>query len=95
MSNLTKLEFAALDISSKNYLSWILDVEIHLEAMALAETIKDDIEESPQNRAKAMIVIHHHFYEELKMKLCGEKVTEEDMLEKTFTTFHASNKLLQ
>ena len=154
MSNLTKLEFVALDISSKNYLSWILDVEIHLEAMALAKTIKDDIEESPQNRAKAMIVIHHHFHKELKtefltkkdplslwkkskeryenhksvilpkarydwmhlrlqdfksvseyhlalfkitsqLKLCGEKVTEEDMLEKTFTTFHASNKLLQ
>ena len=33
MSNLTKLEFVALDILGKNYLSWILDVEIHLEAM--------------------------------------------------------------
>ena len=30
-----------------------------------------------------------------QLKLCGEKVTEEDMLEKTFTTFHASNVLLQ
>ena len=148
MSNLTKLEFAALDISGKNYLSWILDVEIHLEAMAFAETIKDDNEKSPQNRAKAMIFIRHHLHEELKieylmekdplslwkkpkegyenhksvilpntccdwmhlrlqefksvseynsalfkitsqLKLCGEKVTEEDMLEKTFTTFHA------
>ena len=29
------------------------------------------------------------------MKLCGEKVTEEDMFEKTFTAFHASNILLQ
>ena len=154
MSNLTKLEFATLDISGKNYLSWILDVEIHLEAMALAETIKDDNEESPQNRAKAMIFIRHHLHGELKtefltekdplslwkklkeryenhksvilpkarydwmhlrlqdfksvseynlalfkitsqLKLYGEKVTEEDMLEKTFTTFHASNKLLQ
>jgi len=27
--------------------------------------------------------------------LCGEKVTEEEMLEKTFSTFHASNVLLQ
>ena len=49
MSNLTKLEFVALDISGKKYISWILDVEIHLEAMALVETIKDDNEESPQN----------------------------------------------
>src|SRR4051794_6333457 len=30
-----------------------------------------------------------------KLILCGEKVTDEDMLEKTFSTFHASNVLLQ
>ena len=30
-----------------------------------------------------------------RWKLCGEKMTDEDMLEKTSTTFHASNVLLQ
>ena len=30
-----------------------------------------------------------------KLKLCREKITDKDMLEKTFTTFHASNVLLQ
>ena len=35
MSNLTKLEFDALDIPSKNYLSWILDAKIQLDAMTL------------------------------------------------------------
>ena len=30
-----------------------------------------------------------------QLKLCGENITEEDMLEKTFTTFHALNVLLQ
>ena len=44
MSNLTKLEFVKLDISSKNYLSWILDVEIHLTSMNLGETIKEENE---------------------------------------------------
>lgn len=29
------------------------------------------------------------------LTLCGEKITDEDMLEKTFSTFHASNVLLQ
>ncbi|KAG2693365.1 hypothetical protein I3760_08G092800 [Carya illinoinensis] len=29
------------------------------------------------------------------LKLCGEKVTDDDLLEKTYTTFHASNVLLQ
>ncbi|XP_038984374.1 uncharacterized protein LOC120111398 [Phoenix dactylifera] len=154
MSNLTKLEFVALDISGKNYLSWILDAEIHLDAMNLGNTIKEENQASLQDRAKAMIFLRHHLHEELKteyltvkdplilwnnlkeryehqkcvilpkarydwmhlrlqdfksvseynsalfkisslLKLCGEKVTDEDMLEKTFTTFHASNVLLQ
>ena len=41
MTNITKLEFAALDISDKNYLSWILDAKIHLDAMNLGNTIKE------------------------------------------------------
>ncbi|TMW98606.1 hypothetical protein EJD97_003806 [Solanum chilense] len=35
MSNLSKLEFVTLDISGKNYLSWVLDSEIHLTAKGL------------------------------------------------------------
>ncbi|XP_056853203.1 uncharacterized protein LOC108831215 [Raphanus sativus] len=30
-----------------------------------------------------------------KLKLCGETITDADMLEKTFSTFHTSNMLLQ
>ena len=30
-----------------------------------------------------------------QLKLCGEKITDADMLEKTFSTFHASNLVLQ
>ena len=66
MSNLTKLEFVALNISRKNYLSWILDAEIYLEAMNLEDTIKDDNKTSQQDCAKAMIFIRHHLHEELK-----------------------------
>ncbi|XP_012827642.1 PREDICTED: uncharacterized protein LOC105948927 [Erythranthe guttata] len=150
MANITKLEFAALDISRRNYLTWILDAEIHLNA----ETIKDGNEESEQDKAKSMIFIRHRLHEGLKseylgvkdpatlwnnlkerydhqksvilpkaryewmhlrlqdfksvneynsamfkivsrFRLCGDDVTEQDMLEKTFTTFHASNMLLQ
>lgn len=31
----------------------------------------------------------------LKLKMCGENVTYKDMIEKTFSTFHTSNVLLQ
>ncbi|CAL2237734.1 unnamed protein product [Prunus armeniaca] len=154
MSNLTKLEFVALDISGKNYLTWILDAEIHLNAKDLGNTIKEGNEASLQDRSKAMIFLRHHLHEGLKseylgvkdptilwknleerydhqksiilpkarydwmhmclqdfktvnkynsamfktvsqLRLCGDTVTDEDMLEKTFTTFHASNMLLQ
>ena len=30
-----------------------------------------------------------------KLKLCGENITDKDMLEKTFSTFHTNNVLLQ
>ena len=66
MSNITKLEFAALDISGDNYLSWILDAEIHLDAKNLGETIKEKNEASSQDRARAMIFLWHHLHEGLK-----------------------------
>jgi len=37
MSNLSKLEFVALDISGKNNLSWVLDAKIHLTTKGLGE----------------------------------------------------------
>ena len=66
MTNITKLEFAALDISGKNYLSWILDTEIHLNAMNLRNTIKEGNIASQQDHAKALIFLHHHIDEGLK-----------------------------
>ncbi|KAL5863773.1 hypothetical protein ACOSQ3_001287 [Xanthoceras sorbifolium] len=154
MSNLKNLQFFALDISGNNYLSWILDAEMHLQAMNLQDTVKEENETSLQDKAKAIIFLRHHLHENLKvqyltvkdplilwknlkdrydhqrdvflpkarydwihlrlqdfktvteynsalfkitsqLKLCGETVTEHDMLEKTFSTFHASNVLLQ
>ena len=142
MSNLAKLEFTALDITGKNYLSWILDAEIHLDSMGLGDTIKKANTASSQDKAKSMIFLRHHIHEGLKieyltvkdladlweslkerfdhqktvilpraryewmhlrlqdfksisdfnstmfrissrLKLCGEKVTNEDILEKT------------
>ena len=154
MSKISSLNFIAVDISGKNYLSWILNAEINLEAINFGETIKEGNQSSLQDCAKALIFLRHHLHEDLKneylnvkdplilwtelkkrfdhqktvilpkacydwmhlrlqdfksvseynsalfkissqLKLCGENITEEDMLEKTFTTFHASNVLLQ
>ncbi|CAN6541272.1 unnamed protein product [Malus baccata var. baccata] len=154
MANLTKLDFVALNITGKNYLTRVMDAKIHLEAGNLGETIKEDNSASSQDQANAMILIRRYLDEGLKseylkienpltlwnalknrynhqktmilpraryewahlriqdfktvteynsamfrissqLKLCGETIIEEDMLEKTFSTFHASNVLLQ
>ncbi|XP_071913907.1 uncharacterized protein [Coffea arabica] len=69
--------------------------------MGLGNTIVDENDASNQDRAKAMIFLRRHLDEGLKVEitsqlsLCGEKVTDENMLEKTFSTFHVSNMLLQ
>ncbi|KAL6532324.1 hypothetical protein OROGR_014294 [Orobanche gracilis] len=154
MANITKLDFIALDIYGKNYLSWTLDADIHLISKGLGETIKEGNKESQQDRAKALLFLRHHLHDDLKieyltvkdpselwknlkerfdhqrtvvlpraryelmnlrlqdfknvsaynselfrisstLKLCGENITDEDMLEKTFSTFTASNMILQ
>ncbi|PIN26887.1 hypothetical protein CDL12_00351 [Handroanthus impetiginosus] len=63
MTNLMKLEFAALDITGKNYLSWMLDAEIHLDAKGLGNTIMKENEASKQDKANAMIFLRHHLDE--------------------------------
>ena len=45
MTNLVKLEFVALDVSENNYLSWFLDMILHLSANSLKDTI--DFENNP------------------------------------------------
>ena len=67
MSKISSLNFIALDISGKNYLSWILDAEINLDAANL-ETIKEGNQRSVQDRAKALIFLRHHLHEDLKIE---------------------------
>ena len=60
MSKLSHLEFNALDISGNNYLSWILDAEIHLDSMDLGDTIKAENNTSQKDIAKAIIFFRRH-----------------------------------
>lgn len=41
MSNISKLEFDALDISENNYLTWALDAQIYLDTKGNGDTIKE------------------------------------------------------
>ncbi|PIN22201.1 hypothetical protein CDL12_05090 [Handroanthus impetiginosus] len=77
MSDLTKLEFEALNITGKNYLSWVLDAEIHLDAKGLGVVIIAENEISSRDKAKGMIFLRHHLHEGLK----AEYFTVKDPLE--------------
>ncbi|XP_049391500.1 uncharacterized protein LOC125855889 [Solanum stenotomum] len=77
MSNLSKLEFVTLNIFGKNYISWVFDVEIHLTAKGLGDSIIKGNKASNQDKAKAMIFLHHHLDESLK----AEYLTVKDPLE--------------
>ena len=91
MSNITKLEFVALDISGKNYLSWILVTKLHLDAMDLGATIKQGNQASLQDRTKALIFLLHHLHEGLK----NEYLTVKDLstLWSNLKERHATKKL--
>ncbi|CAM8932298.1 unnamed protein product [Rhodiola kirilowii] len=101
MTNLVKLDFSPLDIDGTNYMSWTMDIEIHLQSMNLSETIKEGNEPSEIDMAKSLIFIRRHLHEDLKneivthLRFCRVIKIDDEMLEKTFSTFHASNVTLQ
>ena len=73
MSNLAKLDFTALDISGKNYLSWVLDAQTHLNANGLGDAIKEKNNASSQDKAKTLIFIRRHLHEGLKAEYLIDK----------------------
>ena len=77
MSNISKLEFEALDITGNNYLNWSQDAELHLQARNLGDAITSDNTMSRQDRAKALIFLRHHIHSDLK----SEYLTVKDPFE--------------
>ncbi|XP_056856475.1 uncharacterized protein LOC130505892 [Raphanus sativus] len=53
MANMEKIQFPALDITGTNYISWVTNVELHLESLGLSETIKENNTSIPQDKAKS------------------------------------------
>ncbi|XP_020266707.1 uncharacterized protein LOC109842213 [Asparagus officinalis] len=93
MSNITKREFAELVVDGSNYLTWVLDVEIYLDSCDLSNTIVLASQSTSAQKEKALIFLRHHLNKDLKNEYLTEKETE--LIEKTLSTFHASNLILQ
>ncbi|XP_012854500.1 PREDICTED: uncharacterized protein LOC105974002 [Erythranthe guttata] len=156
MAGIEKQKFQILDVTGSNFLSWCLDIKLHLQGLDLVKALDcvDIKEANRKDEANAMIFIRHHLSEDLKdeyiqlerpseiwqklkerfdhtktvilpqaqynwqhlrlqdfksvadynsalfklesrLALCGVKISEYDKLEKTFSTMHASNLVLQ
>lgn len=72
MNSIEKLKFQALKIDGTNFLSWSLDVEAHLAAKDLQDTIITDNGPTLQQKAKALILIRHHLEDTLKRQYMNE-----------------------
>ena len=66
MTNLVNLEFVALDIMGKNYMSWILNVEMYLQSMGLIDIIKENNNTTLQDKTKSIIFLRRHLDEGLE-----------------------------
>nr|GEV44069.1 hypothetical protein [Tanacetum cinerariifolium] len=74
MSNLSKLEFGALNVTGKNYMPWVLDVKMHLESFGISQTIVENNDSPPQDKARENIFLRKHIDDGLKF----EYLTTED-----------------
>ncbi len=71
-SNLSKLEFNALSYTGDNYMSWKLNLSMHLESLGLLKTITED-DATAQEKARALIFIRKHLDDFLKSECLSVK----------------------
>ena len=76
MATLTNMQIPALEVWGGNYLSWVLDAKMHLQAMSLEGTIVEGNEASLWEKSKAMVFLRRHIHKSLK----AQYLTVEDPL---------------
>ena len=66
MANIKKPKFNILDVSGNNYLSWCLDVELHLQGQWLVGILVVAGKYNEKDEANALIFIRRHLLDALK-----------------------------
>ena len=66
MANIEKPKFHILEVSGNNYLSWCLDMKMHLQGQGLAKAIKDAGTTDAKDKANALIFIRRHLHMSLQ-----------------------------
>ncbi|KAL7123648.1 hypothetical protein ACP275_01G118800 [Erythranthe tilingii] len=67
MEHLSKLDFTHLNVSGENYMSWTMDVKIHLTRKKLRMAIVKENLLNEAQKAEAMILIRRHLDEVLRL----------------------------
>ena len=68
MLNFIKCEFIPLNVSGKNYLSWVLDAKILLVANGIKEPIEEENTATPQQKSQALAFYRRHLDKGLKVE---------------------------
>ena len=66
MANIEKPKFHIHDVSGSNYLSWFLDVELHIQGQRLVHTLTEDGDFIENDEENALIFIRRHLPDCLK-----------------------------
>ncbi|CAM0144815.1 unnamed protein product [Urochloa decumbens] len=101
MSNVVGPDFPKLVPfgACREYLTWAWNVRDHLDQKNLIGTIFPGTECSDQQKAQALQYMRRHLNEDFRnevsqLKICDQEVTDEEMIEKTLSTFPPSQPLL-
>nr|TKW35111.1 hypothetical protein SEVIR_2G350000v2 [Setaria viridis] len=103
MSNVVRPDFPRLVPygARRKYLMWASNVRDYLAQNELLGTIFTGTECSDQQKeAQALLYMRRHLnedfrYEVSELKICDQEITDEEMIEKTLSTFPPSQLMLQ
>ncbi|XVF14942.1 hypothetical protein REPUB_Repub09cG0104700 [Reevesia pubescens] len=66
MTNIEKSKFHILEVSGRNYLSWCLEIKLHLQGHGLADAIHKNADANDKNKANTLIfIINRHLNDSL------------------------------
>ena len=65
MTNIENPKFHILEVSGNHYLSWCLDMKMHLQGKDLPNAITEDGTSNAKDKANALIFIRRHLHESL------------------------------
>ena len=68
MANIEKPKFNIFDVSGNNYLSWCLDIELHIQRQGIIETLAEDGKSNEKDEANVLIFVHRHLPDCLKFQ---------------------------